>query len=172
MEEKNQMNEGTNKQLRQKIDHYLAMTNEEERQLLSNMIDGLTAKKEGTYRTYLAAMTQIKTRFLDNGDYEVLLPIQPLIENPLKMVHGGMTATLLDTAMGSLINQSISTEMAAVTAEMNIHYIKPGVGNYLRCVASLSHKGRQLCVAEAKVYDEKEKLVAMGTGTFFLIKRP
>lgn len=166
------MNDVANEQLLQRVENFLTNASDEERHLLSTIIHGFSEKQNGTYTTYLAALTQIKTRFLENGDYEVILPIQPLIENPLKIVHGGMTATLLNTAMGSLVNQSISSDLAAVTTEMNVHYIKPGVGSHLRCVASLLNKGRQLCVTEAKVYDEKEKLIAMGTGTFFIMKRP
>ncbi len=146
--------------------------NDEELHVLESMLKGLHDKQQGRYATYLSALTQIKTKFLDNDDYEVLLPIQPLINNPLQMVHGGITATLLDTAMGSMINRRLPEDQAAVTAEMNVHYIKPGVGQALRCVAHLSHKGNSLCVAEAKVYDDREKLMAMATATFAIIKRP
>ncbi|ERN53073.1 PaaI family thioesterase [Alkalihalophilus marmarensis] len=150
----------------------ISTANDEELHVLSSMLRGLNDKKEQKYATYLSALTQIQTRFLDNGDYEVVLPIQPLINNPLQMVHGGITATLLDTAMGSMINRILPEDKAAVTAEMNVHYIKPGVGSKLRCVAHLAHKGNSLCVTEAKVYDDREKLVAMATGTFALINRP
>jgi uncharacterized protein (TIGR00369 family) len=156
-------------------DHFLELlntSNEEELHVLSSLLKGFNDKKKNKYATYLSALTQIKTCFLENGDYEVLLPIQPLINNPLKMVHGGITATLLDTAMGSLINRVLPEEKAAVTAEMNVHYIKPGIGETLRCIAHLSHRGNSLCVAEAKVYDDNQKLIAMATGTFAIINRP
>jgi uncharacterized protein (TIGR00369 family) len=155
-----------------KLKDFVSHATEEELSTVFNLVDGVERKRNGEYKTYLAAMTQITTRFLDNGTYEVTLPIQPLIENPLKMVHGGMTATLLDTAMGSLVNYSLPQGLAAVTSQMNIHYINPGVGSYLRCIASLTHQGKHLCVTEGKVYDDKEKLVAMATGTFFIITRP
>ncbi|GAE33824.1 PaaI family thioesterase [Halalkalibacter akibai] len=159
-------------ELLHKIQDFIHDADEEEKKILFNLVEGFENKRTGKFKTYLAAMTQIETRFLENGDFEVVLPIQPLIENPLKMVHGGMTATLLDTAMGSLVNQSLPQDLAAVTAEMNVHYIKPGVGKFLRCVASLSHQGKQLCVTEAKVYSDQNKLIAMATGTFFIINRP
>ncbi|WP_227935695.1 PaaI family thioesterase [Alkalihalobacillus deserti] len=166
------MNQMDQNQLRLKLNTFLENPSEEELTLLSTILDGFEKKRKGDFETYLEAMTHIERRNLDNGDYEIVLPIQPLIENPLRMVHGGMTATLLDTAMGTIVNQSIPADSAALTAEMNVHYVKPGIGKFLRCVASLSHRGKQLCVTEGKVYDENEKLVAMATGTFFIIRRP
>jgi len=160
------------KQLLDKLTTFLENSNEEERTVLNTIIDGFTKKRNGDYKTYLAAMTHIETRLSDNNEYEITLPIQPLIENPLKMVHGGMTATLLDTTMGSIVHQSLPPELTALTAEMNVHYLKPGIGGHLRCVATLTHKGKQLCVTEGKVYDDNEKLVAMATATFFIITKP
>ncbi|ARK31129.1 PaaI family thioesterase [Halalkalibacter krulwichiae] len=165
------MNSTTDNQLLHRLESLLKEANEEERDLVSRIVDGLELKRMGKHSTYLAALTNVESRTLENGQFEMTLPIQPLVENPLKMVHGGMTATLLDSAMGSLVNESLSENFAALTAEMNVHYIKPGVGSYLRCVASLSHKGNQLCVTEGKVYDEHNKLVAMATATFFIIKK-
>ncbi|MDT8859154.1 PaaI family thioesterase [Alkalihalobacillus sp. MEB130] len=154
------------------LELFLKEATSEEQSLVSDIITGLEAKRNGSFRTYIAALTQMEGCFLDNGDYEVRLPIQPLIENPLKMTHGGITATLLDTTMGSLVNRSLPVSQAAVTSEMNIHYIKPGIGQFLRCVASLSHKGNNLCITEAKVFNDQEKLIAMATATFFIIARP
>ncbi|MFC0558733.1 PaaI family thioesterase [Halalkalibacter alkalisediminis] len=160
------------KQLLHKLNTFLEESSEEERTLLDIIVDGFTKKRRGDYKTYLDAMTHIETRMLDSGEYEIVLPVQPLIENPLKMVHGGMTATLLDTTMGSLVNQSLPADSTALTAEMNVHYLKPGLGKHLRCVASLTHKGKQLCVTEGKVYDQNGKLVAIATATFFIITKP
>lgn len=165
------MNQVDPNQLLHKLHTFLENSNEEEITLLNTIIDGFEEKRKGNYKTYLSAMTNIQPRVLENGDYEIILPIQPLIENPLKMVHGGMTATLLDTAMGSLVNHSLPQDSNALTAEMNVHYLKPGIGKYLRCIASLSHHGKQLCVTEGKVYDENDKLIAMATGTFFIVKK-
>ncbi|GAE24117.1 hypothetical protein JCM9140_22 [Halalkalibacter wakoensis JCM 9140] len=161
-----------NQDLATKTQQFLDQATAEEMTIVSNLIDGLSEKRDGKYHTYLAAITQISSCFLENGDYEIKLPIQPLIMNPLNMLHGGMTATLLDTTMGSLVNRSLPTDLAAVTSEMNIHFIKPGVGEYVRCIATITHRGTHTYISEAKVYDEREKLIAMATGTFFILNKP
>ncbi|MBU8907144.1 PaaI family thioesterase [Desertibacillus haloalkaliphilus] len=154
------------------VNDYLEEANREEKEVLLSILKGLKQKQEEDHSTYLGALTQIESRSLENGDLEMTLPIQPIIENPLKMVHGGITATLLDTTMGTVINEHLPKTQTVVTSEIKVNYLKPGIGNYLRCVASLVHHGKQLCVTEAKVYTDTDQLVAMGTGTFFIIERP
>lgn len=158
-------------QLLENIEDYLSEASPEEVDVLSSILEGLKGKKHGEYRSYISALTMDRRRFLDNGDYEVRLPIQPLIYNPLNFVHGGITATLLDTAMGSFVNQSLPEHLAAVTTEMKVNYLKPGTGKELICIASIIHKGTSFYVCEAKVYNDKNKLIASGSGSFFIIKR-
>ncbi|WP_209125490.1 PaaI family thioesterase [Alkalihalobacillus sp. BA299] len=144
---------------------------EEDKQALASLINGMKKKQSGECVTYLSGITNMRSQFLDNGCFEVVMPIQPLIENPLKMTHGGITATLLDTAMGSILNLKIPEDKACVTAELKVNYIQPGRGKYLRCVATILHLGKQLCFSEGKVYNEENKLIASGSGTFFVIPR-
>ncbi|MGO4887908.1 PaaI family thioesterase [Anaerobacillus sp. MEB173] len=158
-------------ELLSKIERYIKQANNEEMGVLSAIIEGLEKKQNGDYLTYLAGITSVKSQFIDEDTYEVTIPIQPLIENPLKIVHGGITATLLDTAMGAFINRLLPEDSAAVTSEIKINYLTPGIGTTLRCLATIAHKGKKLWVAEAKVYSDTNKLVAMASGSFFIIPR-
>ncbi|BAB06321.1 PaaI family thioesterase [Halalkalibacterium halodurans] len=153
-----------------KMERFLSTANEEEKDVLSSIVDGLLAKQERRYATYLASLTQIESQEREDGRFEVRLPIGPLVNNPLNMVHGGITATLLDTAMGQMVNRQLPDGQSAVTSELNIHYVKPGMGTYLRAVASIVHQGKQRIVVEGKVYTDQGETVAMGTGSFFVLR--
>ncbi|WP_216830902.1 PaaI family thioesterase [Alkalihalobacterium elongatum] len=142
---------------------------DEDKQALASVVEGISKKQNGECKTYLAGITHVSSQFLDDGNFEVIIPIQPLIENPLNMAHGGITATLLDTAMGSMLNLKTPEKTACVTAELKVNYIQPGRGKYLRCIATILHQGKQLCFSEAKVYNDENKLIASGSGTFFVI---
>ncbi|OLO40768.1 thioesterase [Alkalihalophilus pseudofirmus] len=158
-------------QLLNEINEIFQNGSEEDKDALTSMIKGIRKKQRGECATYLSGITHVSSQFLDDGSFEVIIPIQPLIENPLKMTHGGITATLLDTAMGSMLNLKIAEDKACVTAELKVNYIQPGRGKYLRCIATILHLGKQLCFSEAKVYSDNDKLVASGSGTFFIIPR-
>jgi uncharacterized protein (TIGR00369 family) len=154
------------------IESYLDDAGEEEIEVLSTLLKAIKDKQAGHYRSFISAFMQVNSKVLDNGDFKVTIPISKLISNPLNFVHGGITATLLDTAMGSFVNQSLPEHLAAVTSELKINYLKPGFGKELTCIASIVHKGSSVYVCEAKVYDDKQSIMAMGSGSFFIIKRP
>ncbi|MDE5413093.1 PaaI family thioesterase [Alkalihalobacterium chitinilyticum] len=156
-------------QLLAEIQTIIETGSEDDRNVLKSVVQGIRTKQRGEHRTYLSAITHVNHRFVDDGTFEVTIPIQPLIENPLKMAHGGITATLLDTAMGSMLNLKAPQNIAYVTAELKVNYIHPGRGKHLRCIATILHQGKQLSFSEAKVYNDDDKLIATGSGTFFAI---
>jgi len=86
----------------------------------------------------------------------------------MKAVHGGITATLADSVMGSVASRS--TGYKVVTTEMNVHYLTPGTGDRLIATASVLRRGKTLCVCECKIHNEQGRLVLAGTGTFYLVE--
>ncbi|OIK14066.1 thioesterase [Bacillus sp. MUM 116] len=108
---------------------------------------------------------------LDERTCEITIPLNPALNNSFEIVHGGVTATLLDTAMGTLANYLLPEGFGAVTNQLNIHYIAPGIGPRLRCHAELIHQGKKTFVLSGEVYREDGKKIAYATGTFFVIKK-
>lgn len=159
------------KKLIEEVEEYLTEANEEEIEQFRLLIESMKEKQSGKYHSYLAALTKLSSHKRENEEFELKIPIQPLIKNSLNIVHGGITATLIDTAMGSFVNQSLPKHLAAVTSDLSIKYIKPGVGKELRCRATIIHKGSSLYICEAKVFNDQGSLIATGTGSFFIIKR-
>lgn len=153
------------------IQSYLNEATNEEIDIFSSMFKALKEKQKGKYQSYLAALTNVESKFIENGDFEVRIPIQPLVNNSLNIVHGGITATLIDSAMGILVNKSLPKHLVAVTTELKINYLKPGVGKELICTASIIHKGSSIYVCEAKVLNDSNSLIAISTGSFFVINR-
>jgi uncharacterized protein (TIGR00369 family) len=102
---------------------------------------------------------------------EITIPITPVIHNSLGIVHGGITATLIDSAMGLLANSLLPGELTCVTTQLNIHYIAPGSGDSLRCVAQCEHKGTKTMVLSATVYRTDGKKVATSSGSFFIVEK-
>lgn len=162
----------TRKQLFLKeIESHLQEATDEDIEILSSLFHAARRKQKREYSSYLSAIMNVNQTLLENGDFEVRIPVQPLVNNQLSIVHGGITAALLDTAMGSFVNQSLPVHLAAVTTELKLNYLKPGVGKELICIASIVHRGRSFWVCEAKVYNDEEILIAIGTGSFFIIKK-
>jgi len=82
--------------------------------------------------------------------------------------HGGAVAAFMDAALG-VASLSIVCESLRVvsTIEMNIRFLRPALlGNLLTAKAEVISAGKRIIVAEAKIYNQDNELVASGSGTF------
>ena len=86
----------------------------------------------------------------------------------MKATHGGVYATILDTA-GWFTAAGARDEIGIVTSELSIHYLKPAVGTSLRAVGQIIKSGKRQDIVEMHVYDEQEQLVGHAVGTFVVI---
>ena len=159
------------KQIEREYLQFIEDANAEELEVLQLIIDGVKKKRNSEAYTFIGGITHMRSKLHDDGSFEMILPNSPLVKNPLGITHGGLTATLLDTTLGSLININLPADKTTVTTELKINYLRPGNGKYLRCVATLLHKGSKIAVLEGKVYDDKDQLIAHGSGSFFIIDR-
>ncbi|PUB18065.1 PaaI family thioesterase [Paenisporosarcina sp. OV554] len=148
----------------------ISNSTEEDLSILSNWMDGFEKKQRGEKSTYLSAGLHME-RSLTDDFCKVSIPITPLIHNNLSIPHGGIIGVLLDTAMGVLANNSLPEDRAAVTTNLSVTYLATATEGHLHAHATISHKGRQTIVATGEVTDDQGKLLAIGTGSFFVIQR-
>ncbi|WP_027577071.1 PaaI family thioesterase [Bradyrhizobium sp. WSM1743] len=87
--------------------------------------------------------------------------------NPAGTVHGGLTATLLDSCMGLAIQSALDKGTGQTTLEFKISLLRPitpetglvtAEGKVLNC-------GRRIGTADGRVTDAKGRLLAHGTTT-------
>lgn len=144
---------------------------EEEREVASLYLDSLKRIQSGKNGTHIGALMGIKSEFHEPDSLTMTIPNTAILQNSLDILHGGLTATLLDSAMGTLAFKLIPADKAAVTTEMKINYVAKGVGNEFTCVANVIHKGSKLLVMEGKVFRDDQTLIAHATGSFFIIPK-
>lgn len=95
------------------------------------------------------------------------LPLRWEMYNGMGAVHGGITATFIDNAMGTTLATCYPGELVGqVTIDLNIHYIKGGSGEHLIADTELISAGGSLAVLDCTVRDKETDLVAKATGTF------
>ncbi|MDP4085697.1 MAG: PaaI family thioesterase [Bacillota bacterium] len=158
-----------NQQLSQLLQECLEKGSKEDLETLTYAIEGIHQKVIGKKRTYLEGLAHME-RKLDQKSCEISIPLHSLFENSLGILHGGITATILDTAMGVLANYLLPNGFSSVTNQLNIHYIAPGVGDFLRCRAELIHQGKNTLIISGEAYRSDGKRIAHATGTLFIIK--
>ena len=99
---------------------------------------------------------------------------KPWMANPMGVMHGGMVAGVLDTAMGTLSSLAAGGEGRTPTVTMSISYLRPvPLDRPLMVRARLKAAGRTLNHLEAEIWAEggEDRILATGTGAFFALKR-
>jgi uncharacterized protein (TIGR00369 family) len=87
--------------------------------------------------------------------------------NPLGTVHGGVAATLLDSAMGCCVHSILKAGQAFTTLEIKINYVRAMTDKtgLVRAEGKLISNGSRIATAEGKLVDAAGKLLAHGTTT-------
>lgn len=108
---------------------------------------------------------------VEKGHVELSLRTNPDLGNFLGGVHGGVTATILDSAMGCAVRTMLDAGVSYTTVELHINYVRAaGLDNRpLRATGEVIHCGRRVATAEGKVFDERDKLVAHATTTCMIL---
>jgi uncharacterized protein (TIGR00369 family) len=87
--------------------------------------------------------------------------------NPWGTVHGGLTATLLDSCMGLAIQSTLDKGVSSTTLEFKISLVRaitPEVGQ-IKAEGKVLNCGGRVGTAEGRVTDAKDRLLAHGTTT-------
>lgn len=89
------------------------------------------------------------------------------------MVHGGLAATLLDSAMGCAVHSTLPAGASYTTLEIKVNYIRAMTVETgpARCEAKVIHVGGRTATAEARLLDREGKLYAHGTTTCIIFRQ-
>ena|SRR5688572_12945713 len=92
--------------------------------------------------------------------------------NPIGVVHGGLAATLLDSAMGCAVHSTLPAGAAYTTLEIKVNFVRPMTAETrrVRAEAKLIHLGGRTATAEGRVVDEAGKLYAHATTTCLILR--
>ncbi len=92
--------------------------------------------------------------------------------NPAGTVHGGFSATLLDTCMGLALQTTLEKGLAQTTLEFKISLVRPITPQTgpIRAEGVVLNRGRRVGTAEGRITDGQGKLLAHGTTTCFIFE--
>jgi len=114
---------------------------------------------------------------------ELKIKMKPeLVGNILHgILHGGVTASILDVAGGMIIFNQTLEDMELVTQEtvikkiqnlgtidLRIDYLRPGRGSEFTATATVIRAGNKVAVARMELHNEKGDHIAFGTGTYMV----
>jgi len=97
----------------------------------------------------------------------LLLPYREAITNGSGTVHGGILATLADTAVAFALATNFDGKMGFATTDLTIHFLRRA-RTEVRARARILKKGRRVNVGEVEIVDAEGLEVARVLTTFLL----
>ncbi|WP_240374189.1 PaaI family thioesterase [Bacillus piscicola] len=94
----------------------------------------------------------------------VTLESKDYMFNPQGTLHGGVICFILDVSMGHLCKKFLGT---AITLEMKVQFHRPINEGKIVCQSAFVKKGRKIIALKSDLYNEKGKLAATGTSTWY-----
>jgi len=92
--------------------------------------------------------------------------------NPAGTVHGGLSATLLDSCMGLAVHSTLDKGLGQTTLEFKISLVRaltPETG-LVRAEGSVIYRGRRISTAEGRLTDTEGRILAHGTTTCLIFE--
>lgn len=92
--------------------------------------------------------------------------------NPAGTVHGGFSATLLDSCMGLAIQSTLEKGLGQTTLEFKISLVRPITPEtgLIKAEGVVLNRGRRVGTAEGKITDAIGRLLVHGTTTCLIFE--
>lgn len=119
----------------------------------------------------IARLIDFRCVVAEPGEIVMELELREDLENPMGLIHGGVAATLLDTAMGAAVHTRLPIEQASVTLDLKLTYMRPLMvrSGRMRATGRVLNLGRTVAYAEGEVRDAKGALCVHAVGNFALV---
>lgn len=104
---------------------------------------------------------------------EVVFALEPAEYhyNPIGSVHGGVFATLLDSACGCVVQTMLEKGAGYTSLDLSVKFlgaVRAGMGT-LTCVGTITHFGRRTALAEARLTTAEGKLLATAMSSCLIL---
>jgi uncharacterized protein (TIGR00369 family) len=108
------------------------------------------------------------------GSVTVTLTPREFHYNPLGTVHGGVLATLLDTAASCSVHSLLPAGTGYTTLDLTTKFLRPVTvdSGQLRCTGTVLSQGRRTALGEARLTDGSGRLLAHATASCLLFEIP
>jgi uncharacterized protein (TIGR00369 family) len=94
--------------------------------------------------------------------------------NPLGTIHGGWTATIMDSVMACAVHSTLAPGEGYTTLEFKLHFCRPILPStgIVRAEGLVLSRGRRVATSEGRLYDGAGTLLAHGTETCMIFTVP
>ena len=113
-----------------------------------------------------AKLLGIEVVEMERGVAVLRLDVRDELRQNNGIIHGGVTASLIDTASAFAILTMLEPNQTTTTVDLTIHYLRPLVKGQAQARARVLRAGRRVIVVAVDVLNEAETLAATALTTY------
>lgn len=103
---------------------------------------------------------------LEHDEATVKLSMRDELRQPYGLLHGGATASLIDTATAMAIIGNLDEGEKATTIDLSVHFLRPVSGGEISCTAKVVRAGKRIIFLSAEVFDDQGRVIATALSTY------
>lgn len=103
---------------------------------------------------------------IEEGRAVMSLEMQEKLRQPYGLLHGGATASLIDTATAFAVIGVLPEDEKATTVDLTVQYLRPVTEGKIVCTAKVVRAGKRLLFVSAEVENGEGKLIATAISTY------
>ena len=105
----------------------------------------------------------------EEGLGQVSLSVQPHHLQAAGQVHGGLIASLADTAMFRAVRSLLGPGQRTTTVELKVNFLESASSGTLTASARVVNKDERLLVGDIEIMTADGRLIAQGLATFLVM---
>ncbi len=122
--------------------------------------------REAFERVPFAHLLKLEIGEVKRGAATLYLEVRDELRQNNGVVHGGVIASLVDTAAAFAIITSLEKDQTTTTVDLTIHYLRPLLGGRVTAQARVLRAGRRILTIRVDVLDETQALAATALTSF------
>ena len=103
---------------------------------------------------------------LKPGEARLSIEMRDDLRQPSGVLHGGVTATLIDTAMAFAMLSLTGENEKTATIDLTVHYLRPHLNGRIECTAKVVRAGKRIFTISADVHSAEGKLISTAISTY------
>jgi uncharacterized protein (TIGR00369 family) len=137
-------------------------------------LQALRARLSGGVPVGVAELLGMEVEAIETGRVVFACEAQDRFANPMGTVHGGIAATLLDSALGCAAQTVLPDGSTYSTVSLEVKYLRPIAvdAGMLRAEGRVVHAGRRQVTGEGTLTDDAGRVLATATTTCLVLPLP
>ena len=128
--------------------------------------------REVLRKIHFAGLLGIRLARLHRDGLTLECNVRPNLLNSAGVLHGGVSATLGDAAVGVALTYLLGSRRPITTIEMRINYFRPVSDGKIFARARMMRMGATVCVGRVDISDAHGRLSAAAMATYMILPRP